>query len=89
MSPIIEAPSPLLCDPILRREPGTVAEGVALVRSSGAPAARRAQAEALSQRSWEAFAAATPNSWTRMMLRFMTLHLLRQDYEFEDLRRSP
>lgn len=75
--------SQILCDATLRRDPATLEECVALVKASGAPAACRAHAEELSQRSWEALAAALPNSWSRMMLRLVTLHLLRQDYDGE------
>jgi geranylgeranyl diphosphate synthase type 3/geranylgeranyl diphosphate synthase type I len=70
----------IVCSKTLRQEADGQGEACELMRRSGALESCRSEAQMLAQRSWEKFAKALPNSWPRMILRMMTLRLLRQDF---------
>jgi geranylgeranyl diphosphate synthase type I len=66
----------ILCSPALRRDPEGLAEGIGLVRDSGALPACRQEAKSMVEREWERLSRRLASSEPKIMLRLLCDHLL-------------
>jgi geranylgeranyl pyrophosphate synthase/predicted secreted hydrolase len=66
----------ILCSPVLRAKPGAVAEGIDLVRNSGALDVCRREAQEMMELQWKRFSALVPPSEPKTMLRVLCNFLL-------------
>lgn len=66
----------ILCSPTLRNHPDTLAEGIGLVRNSGAPASCCREARALVEEQWQRLSAHLPPSEPKLILRVLCRFIL-------------
>ncbi|HEX4641056.1 MAG TPA: polyprenyl synthetase family protein, partial [Chthoniobacterales bacterium] len=79
----------ILCSSVLRAEAGTVAQGIELVRGSGALEKCREEAKRLIEEQWHRFSAHVPPSEPKTMLRVLWNFLLSLDREERYARFAP